>query len=295
MAKEKPRRSALYTPGAKEAVLVKAFDSAADVLIFDLEDAVSPDAKSQARATVAGVLHARQTDDREIVVRVNGLDTAWCEDDVLAIAPLGVSAILFPKISSASDAEKAQALLDKHGAPAHTRLWCMVETALGVLNAQSIGQLARQPGSRMDGWVIGTNDLLKELRAASMPAREPLLPALGIAMLAARAYGLFILDGVYNDIQDSEGFEESCRQGLALGFDGKTVIHPVQIAAANKIFSPSEHAVQEARAIVDAFALPENAGKGVIKVNGRMTELLHAEMAQRTLDIAEAIAHSGRV
>lgn len=294
MTNEKPRRSVLYTPGVNEAVLLKALDSAADVLIFDLEDAVAPDAKVQARATVARLLSNRAFDDREIVVRVNGLDSPWCEHDVRAIAPLGVSAILFPKIGTEADALRAQALLNTHGASVRTKLWCMIETALGILNAQAIAQCSRQPDTRMDVWVIGTNDLLKELRAVSMPSREPLLPSLGIAMLAARAYGLNILDGVHNDIKDSAGFEDSCKQGLALGFDGKTLIHPTQIAVANRIFSPSEDAVREARAIVDAFALPENAGKGVLKVNGRMTELLHAEIAQRTLNIADAIARSGR-
>lgn len=290
MTNETPLRSVLYTPGTKESVLIKALSSAADVLIFDLEDAVAPEAKSEARATVAKVVSDAGV-QRHLVVRVNALNTAWCEDDVRAIAPLGVAGILFPKISTEAEVRAAEDLLNKYAAPAATRLWCMIETPLAILNVQTIAQQALQPGSRMSTWVIGTNDLIKELRAVQTASREYLLPALSMALLAARAYGLSILDGVHNDIRDMEGFESGCRQSLAMGFDGRTLIHPSQIEISNQVFSPTEEEIRQARTIVHAFDAPENKGKGVLKIDGRMVELLHAEIARRTLNIAKAIAH----
>lgn len=290
----RPRRSALYTPGDKAAVLLKAARSAADVLIFDLEDAVAPDAKSAARDVVVQVLREAGFGGREVVVRVNGLGTAWCEDDVRAVAQSGAAALLFPKIGSAKDVEAAEALMNACGVPPDTGLWCMVETPAAILDASGIAQAARRPGSRMTTWVMGTNDLVKELRGRHVPSREPLLPYLAIAVAAARAAGLCILDGVPNDIRDVEALARTCEQGRAMGFDGRTLIHPSQIEPCHRAYTPAAQEVEEARAILAAFERPENRGKGVIKLDGRMVELLHAEMARQTVAIADAIAASGR-
>jgi citrate lyase subunit beta/citryl-CoA lyase len=290
----RPRRSALYTPGDKPAVLLKALKSAADVLIFDLEDAVAPDGKAAAREAVAQVLRDSDLGEREIVVRVNALGTAWCEDDVRAVARSGACAILFPKIGSEEDVAAAEALMSACEVPQDTELWCMVETPVAILNALTIARAAGHSRSRMTTWVMGTNDLVKELRGRHMPSREPLLPYLAIAVAAARAFGIGILDGVHNDIQDVDGLERTCLQGRAMGFDGRTLIHPSQIAPCHQAYTPAQNEVQEARAILEAFARPENQGKGVIKLDGRMVELLHAEMARQTVAIADAIAKSGR-
>jgi citrate lyase subunit beta/citryl-CoA lyase len=285
-----PRRSVLYTPGARSEVLAKAARSAADGLIFDLEDAVAPDVKAQARTTVAEFAASRAWGAREAVVRVNGLDTPWCDDDVAAIAPLGVAAVLFPKINCAPDVARAQALLERHGASPATHLWCMIETPLAILNAHEIARAAIGPAARMTAWVMGTNDLVKELRAAHTRERAPLVFALSQAVLAARAYGLAILDGVHNDIRDADGLEHACVQAVQLGFDGKTVIHPSQIETCNRVFAPSESDIAQARAILAAFDQPEHRDRGVLQVDGRMVERLHADIARRTLAIADAIA-----
>lgn len=294
MNKIRPRRSALYTPGDKESVLLKATKSAADVLIFDLEDAVAPDSKANAREVVAQVLGDSDFGEREIVVRVNALGTEWCEHDVRAVAQSGARAILFPKISSEEDVAAAEALLSACDVPQRTELWCMIETPVAILNAVTIARTATRPGARMTTWAMGTNDLVKELRGRHTPSREPLVPYLAIAIAAARAFGIAILDGVHNDIQDLEALERTCLQGRAMGFDGRTVIHPSQIAPCHRAYSPSEDEVRDAKAILEAFARPENQGKGVIKLDGRMVELLHAEMARQTVAIADAIAKSGR-
>ena len=260
----------------------------ADVFILDLEDSVAPQAKDEAREQVRRFLEARADDSQELVVRVNGLDTPWCEADLLAIARLAPDAVLFPKINSAADVRRAEALLRTSGAGPEQRLWCTIETALAILNLHPIAQLAGD--SAMSAWVIGTNDLVKELHAAHTPERSPLLYALSSAVMAARAYGLVILDGVHNDIADEEGLARSCEQALALGFDGKTLIHPAQVALCNRVFSPDPQSVLQANKIIAAFALPENAGKGALQIDGRMVELLHAEAARDTLAIAAAIA-----
>jgi citrate lyase subunit beta/citryl-CoA lyase len=283
------RRSALYTPGVDPAVLRKAIAGNADALIFDLEDAVAPDRKPQARDTVAQLLAEAPAAGRQIVVRVNALDTDWCEAEVRAVARLGPSAVLFPKIATEADVARATRLLDDAGAPARTELWCMIETPLAILNVREIAQAAAQPGSRMTTWVLGTNDLVKELRGQHRPGREPLLPILTTALLAVRAFGLDILDGVHNDIKDADGLAQSCAQGRAMGFDGKTLIHPAQIKACHDAFSPTDAEVREARQILDAFALPENRGKGALKLDGRMVELLHADIARRTVAMADTI------
>jgi citrate lyase subunit beta/citryl-CoA lyase len=282
-------RSALYTPGVNPGVLRKAIAGAADVLIFDLEDAVAPERKPEARDTVAQLLAEAPAAGRQIVVRVNALDTNWCEADVRAVARLGPSAVLFPKIATEADAMQAAKLLDAAGAPSATELWCMIETPLAVLNVREIARAAAHTGSRMTTWVVGTNDLVKEMRARHVPGREPLVPMLTTILLAARAFGLQVLDGVHNDTKDVDGLAQSCAQGRAMGFDGKTLIHPSQVAACHGAYSPTESEVHDARRILEAFALPENRGKGVLNLDGRMVELLHAEMAQRTVAIADAI------
>jgi citrate lyase subunit beta / citryl-CoA lyase len=286
----RPRRSALYTPGANARALEKTGQIPADVFIIDLEDAVAPESKPEARRHVVAFLERPRPRGRELIVRVNGLDTPWCEDDLRAVVGLGPDGILFPKISSAQDVERAEALLTAAGAPADMQLWCMIETPRGILNLQAIAQQAEVRGSRMRVWVMGTNDLVKDLRAQHTPDRTPVMHALAAALIAARAYGIAILDGVHNDIADAEGLARACEQGRSMGFDGKTVIHPSQIAECHRCFSPDPQAVVNARRIIAAFALPENAGKGVLQVDGKMVELLHAEIARETMAIADAIA-----
>lgn len=283
------RRSALYTPGANPAVLLKAARSDADVLVFDLEDAVAPDAKAEARRHVVRALSEPVFQARQVVVRVNGLGTPWCEEDVRAIARCGMAGVLFPKINTEQDVKTAETMLGMHGVPRSAELWCMIETPLSILNAQAIGQMALQKGSRMSTWVLGTNDLVKDLRARHTPGRENLVPMLAIALMAARAGGLCLLDGVHNDIKDAAGFDFTCQQGRQMGFDGRTLIHPSQIDACHRAYSPTDAEIADARDVIDAFSLPENRGKGVIRVKGRMVELLHADMARQTLAVVDAI------
>ncbi|MBX3445400.1 MAG: CoA ester lyase [Parvibaculaceae bacterium] len=286
----RPRRSVLYMPGSNARALDKAKDIPADALILDLEDAVAPDAKEEARAQVCAAVKGGGYGKREIVIRVNGLDTPWGRDDIKAAAAVAPHAILVPKINSAADVERAEEALSDAGAKPGLQLWCMIETPLATLNIQSIAQKAREPGSRMSVWVMGTNDIAKELRAAHTPDRVPMLVSLGLALVAARAYGLVILDGVYNDIKNEEGFAAICEQGRDMGFDGKTLIHPSQVGPCNTIFSPDPETVAFARKTIEAFELPENKGKGVLKVDGKMVEILHADIAKRTVAIADAIA-----
>ncbi|HJV79689.1 CoA ester lyase [Noviherbaspirillum sp.] len=288
--RNRPRRSALYTPGANPRAMEKTKQVPADVFILDLEDAVAPDSKLEARQHVAAFLQQRKADQRELIVRVNGLDTAWCAEDLRAVIGLGPSGILFPKINSRRDVERAEELLTAAGAPADMQMWCMIETPLSILNLHAIAQHAQESASRMSVWVMGTNDLVKEMRAQHTPDRTPLLFALSAALNAARAYGLVILDGVHNDIADTEGLTRVCEQGRSIGFDGKTVIHPSQVEQCNRLFAPDPEAVQNARRIIAAFDQPENAGKGVLQVDGKMVELLHAEIARDTIAVADAIA-----
>lgn len=286
----RPRRSVLYMPGSNARALDKAKEIPADALILDLEDAVAPDAKEEARAQVSSAVKGGGYGKRELVIRVNGLDTPWGRDDIKAAVAAAPHAILVPKINSASDVERAEEALSDAGAKPGLQLWCMIETPLATLNIQSIAQKAREPGSRMSVWVMGTNDIAKELRAAHTPDRMPMLASLGLALVAARAYGLVILDGVYNDIKNEEGFAAICEQGRDMGFDGKTLIHPSQVGPCNRIFSPDPETVAFARKTIEAFELPENKGKGVLKVDGKMVEILHADIAKRTVAIADAIA-----
>ena len=283
---KKPRRSALYTPGTNSRALEKTRQVDADVFILDLEDAVAPEAKLDARANVRRFLQQRESDGREVLVRVNGLATPWCGDDIAALAGTGVDGILLPKVDTAADLQRAVALT----AAAATPLWCMIETPLAILNLQPIAQAG---AGRVAGWVMGSNDLVKEMRAAHTPDRLPLLYALSAAVVAARAYGLAILDGVHNDIADSAGLAAACAQARTLGFDGKTLIHPGQVAACNQAFSPDPRTLLDAHKIVAAFALPENAGRGVLQIDGRMVERLHEQIARDTLALAAAIAARG--
>ena len=286
----RPRRSVLYMPGSNARALEKAREIPADALILDLEDAVAPDAKEEARAQVCAAVKQGGYGKREIAIRVNGLDTPWGMADIKAAVAASPHAILVPKINSAADVERAEHALSEAGARSDIQLWCMIETPLAMLNIQAIAAKAREPGSRMSVWVMGTNDIAKELRAAHTPDRVPMLASLGLALIAARAYGLVILDGVYNDIKDEDGFAAICEQGRDMGFDGKTLIHPSQVGPCNTIFSPDPETVAFARKTIEAFELPENKGKGVLKVDGRMVEILHAEIARRTVAIADAIA-----
>jgi len=282
----RPRRSVLYMPGANTRALEKARSLPADALIFDLEDAVAPDAKEAARANVVAASRSKSYGRREIAIRCNGLDTPWGKADVAAIAGSGADAILVPKVESAADVAAIVALLDASGAPQSMAVWAMMETPKGILHADEIGGAHR----RLRLFVMGTNDLAKDMRARHTPTRLPMVTALGLAMLAARAHGLAILDGVHNDIQDIEGFKAVCRQGLEMGFDGKTLIHPAQIAPCNAIFAPSPAELETASRIVAAFEAAQAAGRGVATVDGRMIENLHVEQAERALALAAAIA-----
>lgn len=289
----RPRRSALYMPGSNARAIEKARALAADVVIFDLEDAVAPDVKAEAREQVCAAVKAGGYGRRELAIRINALETPWGEADLAAAAAAAPDAILVPKVSSAEALVTVGRRLRHLGAPERTRVWAMVETPLAILQAEPIARAARDPETRLACLVMGTNDLAKDTRARLLSGRAAMLPWLMAALAAARAHGLDILDGVYNALSDAEGFRVECEQGRDCGFDGKTLIHPDQIADANAIFAPSAEEVASARAIVAAFEQPENAGKGAISLNGRMVERLHAEMARRTLALAEAIAERG--
>jgi citrate lyase subunit beta/citryl-CoA lyase len=286
----RPRRSVLYMPGSNARALEKARSLPADALILDLEDAVAPEAKETARAQVCASVAAGGYGGREVVIRINGLETPWGRADLEAAASVGPDAVLVPKVGSGDDIARVTESLAAAGAPERARLWAMIETPVAILNIAEIAGAARLPGARLACFVMGTNDLVKETRADLSKNRRPALYWLSAAVTAARAYGLDALDGVYNSFKDAEGFRRECVHGRALGFDGKTLIHPDQIAVANEVFAPPEADVAWARRIIAAFDLPESKGKGVITVEGRMVELMHAEMARRTVAIAEAIA-----
>lgn len=285
----RPRRSALYMPGSNARALEKAKSLDADVLLLDLEDAVAPDVKEEARGQVYEAVHAGGFGHREVVVRVNGLDTPWGEEDLKAAAACRPAAVLVPKVSAPEDLGRIGARLDALGAPHSVKVWAMIETPAAILSVASIAAAARDPLTRLACFVMGTNDLAKETRARLTPGRPAMIPWLMQALAAARAEGLDILDGVYNALDDAEGFAAECAQGRDLGFDGKTLIHPKQLEAANRVFAPDPGEVERARAIIAAFEAPENATKGAISLDGRMVERLHAEMAKRTVALAEAI------
>ncbi len=278
----RPRRSVLYMPSSNARALEKAKSIPCDGLILDLEDAVAPDAKPEARKAACAAAASGEYGGREIAIRINGADTAWHADDLRAACEAGPDAVVVPKVNSADAVLQLVEAMAGHAAPEHTRLWAMVETPYAMLHAEEIAAAS----DRLTVLVMGTNDLVKELYAEHVPGRQPVLTGLGLAVLAARATGKVILDGVYNDVKDQDGFLAECRQGRELGFDGKTLIHPGQVQGANAAFAPSEQAVEDARGILQAWA---DGGSGVVTWNGRMIENLHVESARRTLSIHEAI------
>jgi citrate lyase subunit beta / citryl-CoA lyase len=286
----RPRRSVLYMPGSNARALEKARELPADGIILDLEDAVAPEAKATARELIKRTLHKGGFGDREVLVRINGLDTRWWVDDLHAVADCRPDAVLVPKISDPHQLQDLAARIVDMGTDPHIRVWAMMETPLAMINVGEIAAAALDSETRLSGFVMGTNDLAKDTRARIVPGRVPMLPWLMNCIAAARAFGLDILDGVYNDLGNAEGFDQECRQSRELGFDGKTLIHPKQIDACNAAFSPAPEEVEAARKIIAAFDLPENAGKGVIQIDGRMVERLHAEMARHTVEIADTIA-----
>ena len=283
----RPRRSVLYMPGSNARALEKARTLAADALILDLEDAVAPDAKTIAREQVAAAVKQGGFGPRETVIRVNGPDTEWGEADMKAACAAAPDAILVPKINSAEDIMRADHALKAHGAPARTALWAMMETPRAMLDALAIAQAAK--GTRLACFVMGTNDLAKETRAKIVPGRAPMDAWLMACVAAARVANIDIIDGVYNGISDMDGFERECIEARDRGFDGKTLIHPSQIEPANRLFAPADAEVAWARTLIAAFELPENAGKGALQIDGKMVEILHAEIGRRTVAIAEAI------
>jgi citrate lyase subunit beta/citryl-CoA lyase len=279
----RPRRSVLYMPSSNERALEKAKTIAADALILDLEDAVAPDAKEAARENACAAAASGEYGRREIAIRVNGIGTAWHAEDMAAACEAGPDAILVPKVDSAKAVLDLVDVMSRHGALPQTQLWAMVETPHAMLHAQEIASAS----DVLTVLVMGTNDLAKELYAEHVPGRHPLLTGLGLALLAARATGKAIVDGVYNDVKDEDGFLAECRQGREMGFDGKTLIHPGQVAGANEAFAPSAQAVEDARGVLQAWE--DGKGSGVVTYNGRMVENLHVESARRTLAMHEAI------
>ena len=285
----RPRRSALYMPGSNERALEKAKSIPADALIFDLEDAVAPDAKVKAREQVCTAVKEGGYGGREVVIRVNALETPWGAQDIVAACEAAPDAILVPKVIHSGDIISAAKLLQSVHAPEKVRLWAMMETPMAILNARTIAATAVYKDNRLSCLVMGTNDLIKESRARALHDRFAVVPWLAMTLVASRAYKLDILDGVYNDFRDEAGLREECEKGRILGMDGKTLIHPSQVGPCNEIFSPTQEEVDWSRKIIDAFGQPENAQKGVIVVEGHMVERLHFGMAQRTVDIADRI------
>ncbi len=282
----RPRRSALYLPGNKDRALEKGKTLPADVLMFDLEDAVGPDAKADSRVRVCDAIASGGYRPREIVVRVNGLGTDWHDDDLAAVAASAADGVLVPKVESGEQVRALAAALDRMGAPPSLRLWAMIETPGSFLRAEEIASAS----DRLAALVIGTNDLVNDLHAVHVPGRAPVVPALALAVLGARAAGKDVLDGVFNDITDEAGFRAEARQGREMGFDGKTLIHPSQIAPANDLFGPSAEELADARKVVAAYERAEASGDSVITVDGRMIESLHVRNAQRILALSDLIS-----
>lgn len=281
----RPRRSVLYMPGSNARALEKARSLPADGLIFDLEDAVAPDAKEQARKQVCDALRAGGFGGRELIVRVNGLTTPWGREDIVAASTSGAHGVLLPKVQGAGYIREVLSIMDVANAPDDLTIWCMMETPLAILHAERIA--AASP--RIGALVMGTSDLTKDLQAHHTRDRLPMVTSLGICMLAARAFDISILDGVHLDLQDDAGFEEACQQGHDMGFDGKTLIHPRQIEAANRIFGPAPDEVVQARRIIEAHQKATAEGKGVVVIDGRLIENLHVQDARRTLALDDAI------
>ena len=285
MSTYRPRRSVLYMPAANERALEKAKDIQADALIFDLEDAVAPDSKEVAREQACAAAASSEYGNRELTIRCNGLDTPWGRDDVLAAAAAGPAAVVIPIVDGSSYLDEITQLLNQGGAPSSTQIWAMVETPIGILHVEEIAR-----HERMSVMVLGTNDMAKELRASITADRQALLPYLAMCLLSARAAGVAILDGVYNDIKDESGFKDVCVQGAEMGFDGKTLIHPNQVAPTNEIYSPSKDELDFYRRIIEEFEGAAKEGRGVITVDGKMIENLHVDEARRALAVADAIA-----
>ncbi|CAB4661537.1 MAG: CoA ester lyase [Actinobacteria bacterium] len=285
----RPRRSVLYMPGANERALEKAKGIPADALILDLEDAVAPDAKAEARARVCAAAASGEYGAKEIAIRINGIGTQWHADDIAAAAAAGPNAIVVPKVNSAEEVAQLVASFEAAGAPVHTKLWAMLETPVAILNAESIATAS----DRLTVLVMGTNDLAKELYAEHVPGRAPLQFGLQKCLMAARLAGKVILDGVYNDIKDDEGFRAESLQGKQFGFDGKTLIHPSQVEPCNDVFAPSDDEIEHSRKVIAAFNEAQAEGRGVVTVDGRMIENLHVDNALRILAVADAIAALG--
>lgn len=286
----RPRRSVLYVPAGNERAMAKIRSLDSDAVIFDLEDAVAPGEKAAAREALRTFLAQPLAGGRETIIRINGLSTPWGGEDLLAARGLKPDAILLPKVDEPEDVAAVADALAETDAPDSIRLWAMIETPRGIMNAGLIARAARTPDSRLDCFVAGTNDLVKETGVLPSPGRPYLSSWLMQMVLAARAYGLDAIDGVYNDFRDSDGFKAECRDGRAMGFDGKTLIHPAQIEGANQTFGIDPAKLAEARSIVAAFAKPENARAGVINLDGRMVERLHADMAEKLIAKAERLA-----
>jgi citrate lyase subunit beta/citryl-CoA lyase len=287
----RPRRSLLFMPGSNARALEKARNLPADGIILDLEDSVAPDAKAKARDQIAEAITAKGFGKREVLIRINALDTPWWIDDIAMAGKVAPDGIVVPKVSSVEDLAAISGRLG--GTDSSIQVWAMIETARAVLHAEQLAAASRDPGMRLAGFMFGPNDISRETRIRMQPGRALMLPMFIHCILATRMYGLEILDGPYSDISNIDGFGQECTQGRDLGFDGKTLIHPSQIEACNAIFTPPDEEVAQARKIIAAFELPENASRGAIQLDGRMVERLHAEMAKRTIAIADAIAAMG--
>ena len=283
----RPRRSVLYMPSSNERALEKAKTLPVDGLILDLEDAVAPDHKTTARDNACAAARSGEYGQREVTIRINASGTQWPDDDLAAACAAGPAGIVVPKVDSAQEVLGLVAAMERHGAPEHTRLWAMIESPAAVL---CVGEIAAA-SPRLAALVIGTNDLVKELGARHVPGRQPLLTSLSLALLAARRSGVAILDGVYNDVTDLDGFVAECRQGADMGFDGKTLIHPGQVGPCNEVFAPSPAEIEDAHALVAAW--DAGAGSGVVTHRGRMVEHLHVEIARQVIATAQAIADRG--
>jgi citrate lyase subunit beta/citryl-CoA lyase len=290
----RPRRSLLFMPGSNARALEKARNLPADGLILDIEDSVAPEAKAKAREQIAEAIAAKGFGKREVWIRTNSLDTAWWVDDVAMAGQAKPDGILVPKVSSVADLDEIGDRLQGIGADPSIKVWAMIETARAVLDADKLAAASRDPKTRLAGFVFGPNDISRETRIKMQPGRAAMIPMITHCILATRAHGLEILDGPYSDISNVDGFALECAQARDLGFDGKTLIHPSHIVACNAIFTPPAEEVAEARKIIAAFEQPENASRGAIQLDGRMVERLHAEMARRTIEIADAIGKMGQ-
>jgi citrate lyase subunit beta/citryl-CoA lyase len=289
----RPRRSLLFMPGSNPRALEKARTVPADGIILDLEDAVAPDAKGTARDAIAQTLATGGFGQREVIIRINALDSPWWIDDVTMAGKAKPDGIMVPKISSVEDLSAVADRLSDIGADMSIKVWAMIETARAILHVEEIAAASKDSENRLAGFVFGPNDIARETRIRMMPGRTAMLPMIIPSVLAARLYGLDILDGPYSNFNDEAGFIAEAEQGRDIGFDGKTLIHPSQIAACNKVFTPPDEEVAQARRIIAAFDAPENAKRGAIQMDGKMVERLHAEMAKRTIAISDAIAAMG--